>query len=146
MKKLFATSDIDTYNKILDLLGYKETKRESIPLSKISIVTYKKEKEVDNYLSLKDRYMPLSTIPFFMVVFFVIVAVTLATTFLILNLVDKELDKLFYFYTLMLPTSISTLVATGISYYRYFVELKNIERVSAIPLLKKEIESHVDHN
>ena len=90
--------------------------------------------------------MPHSTIPFFMVILFVILAISLATTYLILNIVNKDLDKLFYFYTLMLPTSICTIIATAISFYRYFVELKNIEKMAAIPLLKKEVESHVDNN
>ena len=86
--------------------------------------------------------MPHSTLPFFCVIFFVVIAIALATTYLILNIVNKELDKLFYFYTLMLPTSISTLIATAISFYRYFVELKNIEKMAAIPLLKKEVEKN----
>ena len=146
MKKIFITQDIDTYNKIFNLLGYDETKRKNIPLSKLSLVTYKKEREVKNYVTLKDRYMPHSTLPFFCVIFFVVIAIALATTYLILNIVNKELDKLFYFYTLMLPTSISTLIATGISFYRYFVELKNIEKMAAIPLLKKEVESDVNNH
>ena len=146
MKKIFITEDLDTYNKIFNLLGYNETKRKNIPLSKLSLVTYKKEREVKNYVTLKDRYMPHSTLPFFCVIFFVVIAIALATTYLILNIVNKELDKLFYFYTLMLPTSISTLIATGISFYRYFVELKNIEKMAAIPLLKKEVESDVNNH
>lgn len=146
MKKIFITQDIDTYNKIFNLLGYNETKRKNIPLSKLSLVTYKKEREVKNYVILKDRYMPHSTLPFFCVIFFVVIAIALATTYLILNIVNKDLDKLFYFYSLMLPTSISTLIATAISFYRYFVELRNIEKMAAIPLLKKEIEKNEHHN
>ena len=146
MKKIFATQDLELYNKSFNLLGFEVVKTRNIPLSKLSLVTYKKEREVKNYPALKDRYMPHSTIPFFCVVFFVIAAVALATTYLILNIVNKDIDKLFYFYTLMLPTSLSTLIATAISFYRYFTELKNIEKLAAIPLLKKEVMKDVDNN
>ena len=145
MNKILITDDLETYNKIFNLLGYEENKRRHIPLSKLSLVSYKKVKEVKNYVALKDRYMPRSTLPFSLVVLFIIIAVSLATTYLILNIVNEELDKLFYFYTLMLPTSISTLIATAISFYRYFVELKNIEKMAAIPLLRKEVEKN-EHN
>ena len=83
--------------------------------------------------------MPKSTIPFFFVILFAVLAFGCATTFLIINFVNKEVDKLLYFYILMLPTFAFTLTATGISFYRYFVELKNIEKKTAIPLLEKEV-------
>lgn len=139
MNKIFNTSEIDDYRKIFDLLGLKETRRKSIPLSHMSLVTYEKEKDVPNYEALKDRYMPRSTIPFFVVIILVIIVIALATAYLIINFTTKGEVKLVYFFSLMMPTSLLTLLATGISFYRYFVELKNVERRAAVLLLEKEV-------
>ena len=146
MKKLFKNTDIENYSKIYNFLGFKEVKRSKTLFLDTSLVTYEKEREVKNYQVLRDKYAPHSTVPFFFVVFFVVIAISLATAYLIVNLVNKDIDKMFYFYTLMLPTSIATLIATGISFYRYFNELKNMEKVVAIPLLKKEVEQNDNHN
>ena len=139
MKKLYVTSDVDKFSKIHSLLGYKEVKRKKSVFKNTSFVTYEKVKEVPNYKVLKDKYAPYSTVPFFFVILLAALAVSCATTFLILNIVFKDLDKLLYFYLLMLPTFLFTISATGLSFYRYFIELKNIQRVAAIPLLEKEV-------
>ena len=139
MKKLFLEADIDKYNKIMLLLGLKETKRKKTLFKNTYLLTYKKEKEINNFDALKERYMPSSVIPFFFVILLAIIAVAFATTFLILNIVNKDLDKLLYFFLLMIPTFLATLGATGVSIYRYFSELKNIEKIAAIPLLEKEV-------
>lgn len=139
MKKFFANPDIDNYSKIYTLLGYKEIKRKKTPFKNLSLVTYKKEKDIPNYKILKDRYAPYGTIPFFFVILCAVVAFILATIFLVMTFTSKEDDKLLYFFSFMLPTFFFVLLATGISFYRYFVELKNIERVVAIPLLEKEV-------
>ena len=140
MNKLYLNTDVDQFSLIHSLLGYKEISRKKTIFKNTLLVTYEKEREVKNYKVLKDKYAPYSTIPFFFVILFAILAVSCATAFLIINIVNKEIDKLLYFYLLMLPTFFFTVTATGISFYRYFIELKNIQRVAAIPLLKKEVE------
>ena len=140
MKKLFVNSDIDSYSKIFTLLGYKEETRKKTFFKNISLVTYKKEKEVKDFKSLKDRYAPRSTVPFFFVILCAIIAVGFATAFLVINIVNKDIDKLYYFYLLMLPTFFFTLLATGLSFYRYINELKNVEKVAATRLLEKEVQ------
>ena len=139
MKKLFNNTDIDKYSKIYSLLGYKETKRMNTPFKGISLVSYQKEKDIPNFKSLKDRYAPYGTIPFIFVIFSAAIAIILATLFLIFNFKGEEGDKLTYFFMFMLPAFFFILLATGISFYRYFIELKNMERVVATPLLEKEV-------
>lgn len=140
MNKLYVNSDIDRFSEIQLLLGYKEVSRKKTIFKNISLVTYEKIKDVKNYKALKDKYAPYSAVPFFFVILLAVLAVSCATAFLIINIVNKEVDKLLYFYMLMLPTFFFTISATGLSFYRYFIELKNIQRVTAIPLLKKEVE------
>ena len=139
MKKIFHSSDIDRFNRIYNLLGFQEEKRKKLPFSKLSVVTYKKEREVPNYKVLKAKYEPFSTIPFFFVILFVAIAVALATAYLIINFTMKDANKDVYFFSLMLPTSLFTLLAAGVSFYRYFVELKNVERLASVLLLEKEV-------
>ena len=142
MVKLFRNSDIEAFTPIMKLLGYKETKRSKTIFKDTSLVTYKVEKEVKNQSLLKGKYMPYSTIPFFFVILFAIFAIALATAFLIITITNKDADKLFYFFTLMLPTFLCTLIATGLSMCRYFLELKNIQRMADVTLLKKELEKY----
>ncbi|MCR4880083.1 MAG: hypothetical protein K5906_03915 [Bacilli bacterium] len=139
MKKIFLSNDVDKYSKIYSLLGYKEVNRRNSIFKKHSIVTYQKEKEVTNFAYLRERYAPKQAIPFFFVILLIVIAVALATTYLIITITNPDADRLFYFYVLMLPTFFFTLLATGVSFYRYIAELKNIERIAAIPLLEKEI-------
>lgn len=140
MKKLYLNNDIDRFSEIHLLLGYKEVNRKKTIFKNTSLVTYQKERDIKNYKVLKDKYAPYSVVPFFFTILLAALAVSCATAFLIINIVNKNVDKLLYFYLLMLPTFFFTVAATGLSFYRYFVELKNIQRVVAIPLLKKEVE------
>ena len=139
MKKLFNSTDIDKYSKIYTLLGYKEVKRSSTPFKGISLVSYQKERDIPHFKSLKDRYAPYGTIPFVFVIFSAAIAIILATVFLIFNFKGDDGNKLTYFFMFMLPAFFFILLATGISFYRYFTEMKNMERVVAIPLLEKEV-------
>ena len=142
MKKLFPSNDVNKYSEIYSLLGYKEVKRTRSVFPKLDVVTYEKERDVANYNVLKDKYAPHSIIPFFFVILFVAIAIACATAYLIINFISKEIDKVPYFFMFMLPTSISTLIATAICFIRYFTELKNIQKIASIPLLKKEVNAY----
>ncbi len=139
MRKYFLTKDLNYYVKIYTLLGYQEVQRKPTLSKSVTRVTFRKDKEIDNFAYLKARYAPKTVIPFFFVILFIVLAVALATTFLVISIVNKDADRLFYFCVLMLPTFLCTLLATGISFQRYLAELKNIERIAAIPLLEKEV-------
>lgn len=142
MKKFVKNSEIDIFNKLVELLGYQKINVKKVPFEELSLVSYKEERNDDDLSLLRHEYLPMSTPPFILVVISIIFAIGLATTFLLINILNKDIDKLLYFFILMLPAFIFMLLATFISFRRYFATLKNIERYAYIPHLEKKISKH----
>ena len=139
MKKFVKNTEIELFDKLMNALAYKKLNEKKIPFENLSLITYQSEKEDNETISLRHEYLPMSTPPFSLVILFIVLALALATSFLVLNIINKEIDKMMYFFILMLPAFIFMLLATFISFRRYFATLKNIERFAYIPTIEKKM-------
>lgn len=135
MRRLFLDVEIDSYNELLTLQGYEETKRKRSLIKGYSYVYYEKKKEVDPRYN---QYVIKSSIPTLYMIIPLVIAFILATTFLILNFTLKDFDKLLFFFSLMLPAFLFVLTATLLSIFKYFNNVHNIDMAAKIMLLKKE--------
>ena len=142
MTKLFLTEEKDRYDEIVLLLGYKKEKEKKSLIPGYTSIKYSKSKNIKVKDATISNYMPKSHIPFFFVILVIALAFILATTFLILILVNKDSsDRLVLFFSLMLPAFLCLLTATGLTFLRYYVTLRNLRCLASKALIVKEIEN-----
>lgn len=144
MKRIFLTNEADAYIEIINLLGYKTKSNKKSLIKGFSVSSFEK---VDNS-PLSDefikQYMPKSIYPLFYSIVLVIIAILLATAFLVLNFtVINDYNRLIYFFSLMVPTFLLIMGATILSFFRYFNTLRNIRCLASKALILKEKEKHV---
>ena len=139
MKKYILTKNVNEFNEIITILGYEQVTRKKTIFKSIESVSYKKVNNSINKMVV-DKYMIRSEIPFFYIILSTVIAVLLASTYLILNFTLKDnFDKLSYFFILMLPAFIMILLATSLSFLRYFNELRNLNSLAAKEVIKREV-------
>lgn len=143
MKKLFLTNEKDQYIEIVELLGYQKIKEKESIFKGYSAISFKKRNNNPLDIMFINEHMPKSMVPFFFVIFFIALTIILSTLFLIFSFINKDINTRFiYFLSLMVPSLLSLLMATSITFLRYYVTFKNMRVVASKALIIKEYEKY----
>ena len=126
-----------------ELLGYKLKDEKNLLFSRVLLNFEREEEPSEKVSDVEFKYRLYPSLTIFPMVIGSLIAIVLITLFLIFAFSKSE-DKFLYFVYFMTPALALLLLISGYSYVRYSFDSKNVDILTDLNKIRKELGVKVD--